>query len=66
LASLRKWTEDFAAPTTACNTYRVLLDALEELDIELASDLNPEEEMLFARVLETNPAISEESRGESS
>lgn len=54
LGVLRERTTGFAAPANACNTYRVLLDALEELDTELSSDLNPEEEMLFTRALETN------------
>lgn len=59
LQTLREWTWHFAAPATACNTYRVLLDALDELAVELASDLNPEEEMLFARVLENGAGQSQ-------
>lgn len=54
LQTLRDWMAAFAAPATACNTYRVLLDALDELAIELSSDLNPEEELLFARMLQSS------------
>ena len=51
LARMRAWTHEFTPPLTACNTYRVMLDALGQLEAELREDLLPEEELLFTRAL---------------
>jgi regulator of cell morphogenesis and NO signaling len=52
LSTMRAWTQEFTAPATACNTYRVMIETLGELEEELSDDLHPEEELLFARVQE--------------
>lgn len=49
LARMRKLTGGFAPPEDACTTYRVLLDALVELEQDLHQHIHKENNLLFPR-----------------
>lgn len=52
LADLRRLTRDYAAPPDACNSYRVMLDALGNLEFDLHQHIHKENNILFPRALE--------------
>ncbi len=52
LAILRKSTDDFAPPEWACNTYRAMLDALEQLEGDMHQHIHKENNVLFVKTLE--------------
>ena len=56
LQRLRKLTSDFAAPEGACNTFRAMLDGLETLEADTHEHIHKENNVLFVRALETEPA----------
>ncbi len=49
LAAMRELTEGFTPPPWACNTYRVLLDGLHELEQDLHLHIHKENNILFPR-----------------
>lgn len=52
LRRLRQLTEDFTPPADACPTYRVMLDALENLEQDLHLHIHKENNILFPRAAE--------------
>jgi regulator of cell morphogenesis and NO signaling len=52
LARLRELTDGYAVPTGACNTYRVMLDALETLEKDMHQHVHKENNILFPRAVE--------------
>jgi regulator of cell morphogenesis and NO signaling len=52
LERLRELTDQFAPPEWACNTYRVLLDALAFLERDMRLHIDKENNVLFPRALE--------------
>ena len=49
LAAIRTLTDDFALPAWGCNTYRAMLDALQELELDLHQHIHKENNVLFPR-----------------
>ena len=52
LESLRELTDGFTPPEWACNTYRVLLDTLDNLERDLHEHIHKENNVLFPRAME--------------
>lgn len=51
LARLRALTDDFTPPPWACNTYRVLLDSLRQLESDLHEHIHKENNILFPKAI---------------
>ena len=51
LEQLRELTDDYTAPEWACNTYRAMLDGLEEMELDLHQHIHKENNILFPRAL---------------
>ncbi len=51
LGALRKLTSGFAPPDDACNTYRVMLDGLANLEADLHQHIHKENNILFPKAL---------------
>ncbi|MGD9762377.1 MAG: iron-sulfur cluster repair di-iron protein [Candidatus Binatia bacterium] len=51
LAHLRRLAREFCAPADACTSWRVLYDALGELELELMRHMHLENNALFPRIL---------------
>ena len=51
LATLRRITDNYSAPDWACNTYRALLDGLENFERDLHEHIHKENNILFPRAL---------------
>jgi regulator of cell morphogenesis and NO signaling len=51
LATLRELTHDYRAPDDACNTYRVMLSSLAELELDLHQHISKENNILFPRAM---------------
>jgi regulator of cell morphogenesis and NO signaling len=49
LAKIRELTSDFLVPEGACNTYRVMLASLEELELDMHAHVHKENSILFPR-----------------
>ena len=49
LANLRELTGDYTAPEGACNTFRALIDGLEELEHDMHQHIHKENNVLFPR-----------------
>lgn len=49
LAAIRELTEDFRVPEGACNTYRVMLESLRELESDMHQHVHKENNILFPR-----------------
>ena len=49
LKKIRQLTEDFHAPEDACNTYRVMLDGLRQLERDMHQHIHKENNILFPR-----------------
>lgn len=47
LGQIKELTENFAVPDYACNTYRAMLDALQELEQDLHRHIHKENNILF-------------------
>ncbi len=58
LLRLRTLTSGFTAPADACNTYRVLLSGLAELETDLHRHIHKENNILFPRAVELEAALS--------
>ncbi len=51
LGTLRELTGGFAVPDDACNTYRVMLDSLAKLEVDLHLHIHKENNILFPKAL---------------
>lgn len=51
LAMIRSATDDFVPPEWACNTYRAMLDALEQLEADMHQHVHKENNVLFPKTL---------------
>lgn len=58
LAEIRSATRDFAVPDDACNTYRVMLDGLEGLELDMHQHVHKENNILFPRAIEREQMLS--------
>lgn len=58
LARLRTLTHGFTPPEDACNTYRAMLDALAELEVDLHMHIHKENNILFPRAIEREAALA--------
>lgn len=58
LARMRSLTGDFTPPEDACNTYRVLMDGLAELEADLHQHIHKENNILFPRASELEAALA--------
>lgn len=52
LEQLRELTSDYAPPEWACNTYRAMLDALHQLELDMHQHVHKEDNVLFPRAME--------------
>lgn len=52
LARLRELTGDYTPPADACNTYRALLNGLQELEHDLHQHIHEENNLLFPKVVD--------------
>lgn len=52
LKQFRELTSDFTPPNWACNTYRVMLDSLHQLEQDMHQHIHKENNILFPRALE--------------
>lgn len=52
LAKMRALTDDFTPPSSACNTYRAMLDALTALEADMHQHVHKENNILFPRAIE--------------
>ena len=51
LAKMRELTDGFTPPDWACNTYRAMLDALAQLELDLHQHVHKENNILFPRAI---------------
>lgn len=51
LETIRELTDDYAIPQGACNSYRAMLSALEELEQDLHQHIHKENNILFPRAI---------------
>jgi regulator of cell morphogenesis and NO signaling len=58
LKTMRDLTRDFQVPGDACNTYRVLLHGLEELEYDLHTHIHKENNLLFPRAQAVEDQLS--------
>lgn len=56
LASLRKQTRDYTAPSGACGTWRALWDSLQSLERDLRTHIHLESNVLFPRAIAAEAA----------
>ena len=52
LEIMRTATDDFTPPSWACNTYRAMLDALEELEQDMHQHVHKENNVMFPKAIE--------------
>jgi regulator of cell morphogenesis and NO signaling len=58
LAQLRALTDGYKPPHDACNTYRALLDALQQLEFDMHVHVHKENSVLFPRALELEATLA--------
>ena len=58
LSRIRELTNDFMPPEGACNTYRVMLDTLQRLEIDLHQHIHKENFILFLRAQELESSMA--------
>ena len=58
LSRIRELTDDFVPPDDACNTYRVMLDSLHQLEQDLHQHIHKENNILFPRAQELESSLS--------
>ncbi len=63
LARLRTLTKDFRVPDDACNTYRVMLDGLKQLEADLHTHIHKENNILFPRAQTLENTFATETNG---
>lgn len=63
LRRLRVLTDDYAVPDWACNTYRVLLEGLQKLELDLHRHIHKENNILFPKALSIESQRKQEARG---
>jgi regulator of cell morphogenesis and NO signaling len=56
LRQMRQLTGGYTPPADACNTYRAMYDALAELESDMHQHVHKENNILFPRAKELNPA----------
>jgi regulator of cell morphogenesis and NO signaling len=59
LERLRELTDNFAAPTHACATYRKMLEKLEEFSQDMAVHIHKEDKVLFPGAIKAQAALRE-------
>lgn len=56
LAILRRATDGYTPPEWACNTYRAMLDSLEQLEADMHQHIHKENNVLFPKAIERQQA----------
>jgi regulator of cell morphogenesis and NO signaling len=64
LAEMRALTHDFTPPADACNTFRVLLDSLAELEADMHWHVHKENNILFPRAAAVEAGLPRAADGE--
>jgi iron-sulfur cluster repair protein YtfE (RIC family) len=59
LDKIRELTSDYQAPDDACNTYRVLLESLRELEADMHQHVHKENNVLFPRAADLEAHAAE-------
>lgn len=57
LKKFREYTEDYTLPEHACNSYRALFAALQEMESDLHLHVHKENNILFPKALEKEKAL---------
>ena len=57
LARMRELTDDYAVPEGACNTFRAMLEALRELELDMHRHVHKENSILFPRAAAAEAAL---------
>ena len=63
LAEIRGLCDDYDRRRARCNTHRAMLDALEELELDIHQHVHEENNVLFPRARAARPSASDESHG---
>ena len=58
LAKIRALTNDYTPPSSACNTYRAMLDGLAELEADMHRHVHKENSILFPRAAEIEAILT--------
>lgn len=58
LAELRTLTDGFTPPSYACNTYRAMLDGLQQLESDLHQHVHKENNILFPRAIKLEASLT--------
>jgi regulator of cell morphogenesis and NO signaling len=58
LARIRVLTDGYSVPPDACNTYRALFDALEQLERDLHEHVHKENNILFPKAIRQERLLS--------
>ena len=59
LKKIRRLTQDFLPPDDACNTYRVMLDGLHRLEIDMHTHIHKENNILFPRAQKLESTLNQ-------
>lgn len=60
LAKIRRATADYAIPADACNTFRVMLDGLAQLERDMHQHVHKENNILFPRAIQREQALNKQ------
>lgn len=63
LERMRTLTDGYSPPEWACNTYRVMLDALEHLERDMHQHVHKEDNVLFPRAARREAELAQRTRG---
>ncbi len=58
LGKMRELTNDFTMPADGCNTYRAMLDGLEQLETDMHWHIHKENNILFPTLIATEDALA--------
>jgi regulator of cell morphogenesis and NO signaling len=58
LTHIRQLTDGYSVPEGACNTYRVMLDGLHELETDMHQHVHKENNILFPRALKLEESLA--------
>jgi regulator of cell morphogenesis and NO signaling len=62
LSQIRSLTDNYSCPSEACNTYRALFDALEQLERDLHEHVHKENNILFPKAIRLERLLAVRSR----
>ena len=59
LQRMRELTDDYTAPSDACNTYRALFDSLKQLEFDMHRHVHKENSVLFPKAVEAEARLQQ-------